>query len=153
MNKRFFTSAIASIAAITTLFLPSVAFAKTETISGEVSEYVRMYNTQRYKSKYVGVSFNGKLAQRYCTYRNWDNPDLWDTDIVRIEYATWALGLRYASNDVQFTRLQFSGQTGSGTFPSTGGASGDYATYFKINTKGSYCPEPSPMPFSGNLSY
>lgn len=153
MKKRSSACAIASVAVMCMLFSPSLAFAARETISGEVSEYVRMYNTQRYKSRYVGVNFNGQLATKWCTYRNWDNPDLWDTDIVRIEYETWSLGLRYASNDNQFTRLQFRGQYGSGTFPDTGGANGDYATYFKINTKGSYCPDPSPMPFSGTLNY
>lgn len=112
-----------------------------------------MYNTQRYKSRYVGVHFNGQLATSHCTYRNWDNPDLWDSDIVRLPYGKWSLGLRHSSNDVQFTRLEFNGRYGSGTFPNTGGAAGNYSTYFKINTKGSQCPEPNPMTFSGSLTY
>lgn len=152
-RKKWAACTLSAILCLAFMGVSPAAYAKSEGISGEVSEYVRMYNTQRYKRYRVGVSFNGSLATAYCTYRNWDNPNLWDSDIVRLPYETWSLGLRYVSNDSQFTRLQFRGQTGSGVFPNTGGAAGEYATWFKINTRGSYCPDPSPMKFSGTLSY
>ncbi len=136
------------------LVLPtSQAFAKTETIRGEVSEQVRMYNTQRYKKARVGVAFKGKLAQGYCTFYNADNPGLGGSDAVRLPYGNWSLGVRYSSSGKQFTRLQFSGQYGSGTFPGTGGANGNFSTWFKINTRGSACGSSPAMPFSGTLNY
>lgn len=137
---------------ITLAMTPSIASATTEQIQGEVSQYLRMYNTQRYKKRFQAVSFNGSLAKSQCRYKNADHPD-WEWDVVYFSYGQWSLGLRQSSDDVQFTRLQFRGQNGSGVFPETGGTAGDYATYFKINTLGSYCPDPQPMPFSGTLSY
>lgn len=150
MFKKVTVSFTTILVALIFLGLPSTANAKSETISGQVSEYVRKYNTQRYKRHGDGVTFNGSLAKRYCVYRNWDNPDLWDKDIAYIEYGTWSLGLRRASNNLQFTRLEFTGQKGSGAFPSTFGTDG---TYFKINTKGSHCGDTPIMPFSGTLNY
>lgn len=127
------------------------AYATSENISGEVSQYLRQYNTQRFRRPYVTVSFtNGQLHDGICTYRNWDNPDYWATDIVKLPYDTWSLGLRRSSDNLQFTRLEFRGAKGSGYFiikPPT------FSAYFKINTKGSYCESPQVMPFTGTLNY
>lgn len=152
-GKNRLVAVLAVLLCIGLIEVPTVASAASAKIHGEVSEQFRRYNTQRYKRMRVGVAFKGSLAKGKCTYRNWDNPKLWNTDIVVLPYGSWSLGLRYAKNDVQFTRLQFSGQKGSGTFPNTGGAKGDYATWFKINTLGSHCESPIVMPFSGTLTY
>lgn len=135
-------------ASVLTVVNTSHSSAMVETIYGTVKSTVTQYNITRYKARYDGVGFTGDLDKAYCEFRGWNNSH-WNSDVLKIPYGTWSLGLRYAANDQQFSRLEFYGQHGSGSFPETGGALGDYDAYFKINTKGSTCT----MDFSGSLHF
>lgn len=111
-----------------------------------------MYNVQRYKSAHAPVSMSGVLDRSYCIspQATPTNPTLGP---IRRPYGSWAIGLRYASNNKQFTRLAFKGQKGSGVFPGTGGTAGNISTYFKVNTRGSYCGDLPAMGMNLTLTY
>lgn len=105
------------------------------------------FNKVHYKRANSTVQFNGSISPTVCTWRNYTNPDAW-WDVIEGTYKPWSLGLR-DSVDWQFTRLEFTSSTGSGTFPGTGR---DRVRAFRVTTRGMWdCP--SNVYIHGTLTY
>lgn len=120
------------------------AYAATDELKGaQVTSYLIQYSTYRYKPYRSPVSINASVSPVYWWGTTWGNSG---------GALTWAVGLRYKSNQEQFARMESQEKTMRGIFPGTE-PSQPFATNFALNTKGSIPMGSQVADITGSISY
>lgn len=136
---------LSNIAALVICFcLNPPAYAATDELKGaRVTSYLIQYSTYRYKPYRSPIRINASVSPVYWWGSTWGESG---------GALTWAVGLRYKSNQKQFTRIETEQKTMRGVFPGTE-PSDPFATNFAINTKGSISMGAQVATITGSISY
>ena len=133
-----------SAALVMCFCITTPAYAKTDNLKGaRVTSYLIQYSTYRYKPYRSPIRINASVSPVYW----WGGT--WGTSGGALR---WTVGLRYKSNQKQFTRIETEQKTMRGVFPGTEGSK-PFATNFAINTKGSISMGSQVATITGSISY